>query len=94
MDVQMPEMDGVEATRIIRQTREQRLGPRIVAMTGNAMRGDRERFIAAGMDDYVSKPFDASELARALARCAPAGGPRSSASSHRAATDQGPALLG
>ncbi|HMC09538.1 MAG TPA: response regulator [Actinomycetota bacterium] len=87
MDVQMPEMDGVEATRIIRQTRERHLGPRIVAMTGNAMRGDRERFIEAGMDDYVSKPFDASELAQALARCAPAGGLRSPVPSPPVATD-------
>jgi CheY-like chemotaxis protein len=60
MDVQMPEMDGLEATRIIRQ----KLGtqPSIVAMTANAMQGDREDCIAAGMDDYISKPINLNDL--------------------------------
>jgi signal transduction histidine kinase/DNA-binding response OmpR family regulator/streptogramin lyase len=64
MDVQMPELDGLEATRLIRQ----RPGPqpRIVAMTANALREDRESCLAAGMDDYISKPFRMEELKRAL----------------------------
>jgi PAS domain S-box-containing protein len=65
MDVQMPEMDGLEATRAIRQLPMLRQ-PRIVAMTANAMKGDRERCLNAGMNDYVSKPIKRAELARAL----------------------------
>jgi CheY-like chemotaxis protein len=73
MDVQMPEMDGLEAARQIcsRWPREQR--PRIIAMTANAMQGDREMCLQAGMDDYISKPIRVDELVQALARCRPAG---------------------
>jgi CheY-like chemotaxis protein len=67
MDVQMPELDGLEATRRIRaQWPERPL--RIVAMTANAMEGDREMCLAAGMDDYLSKPIRPDELAAAIVR--------------------------
>ena len=65
MDVQMPEMDGLDATRNIRKL-VQATQPHIIAMTANAMEGDREMCIAAGMDDYVSKPIRVNELVEAL----------------------------
>ena len=69
MDVQMPEMDGLEATRqIIIRLPEKKDRPRIVAMTANAMQGDREICLEAGMDDYVSKPIRVEELVAALNR--------------------------
>ncbi|MCU0541775.1 MAG: response regulator [Oscillatoriaceae cyanobacterium Prado104] len=71
MDVQMPEMDGLEAARHIRDRWEEGSQPRIVAMTANAMQGDREECIAAGMDDYVSKPIAIEELVVALSKCRP-----------------------
>lgn len=71
MDVQMPEMDGLEATRRICARFPPGKRPRIIAMTANAMQGDREICIKAGMDDYVSKPIRVEELIRALARCRP-----------------------
>ncbi len=68
MDVQMPKMDGLEATRqIIESHRVPR--PRIIAMTANAMQGDREECLNAGMDDYLSKPIRLEELATALNQC-------------------------
>ncbi|MGM3307737.1 PAS domain S-box protein [Anabaena sp. WFMT] len=68
MDVQMPEMDGLETTQIICQDWEASQRPYIVAMTANAMRGDREICLAAGMDDYISKPVQIADLFHALSR--------------------------
>jgi CheY-like chemotaxis protein len=66
MDVQMPEMDGITATYQIRTQFPPERQPHIVAMTANALQGDRERYLAAGMDDYVSKPLKIDDLVRAL----------------------------
>lgn len=66
MDIQMPEMDGIEATQRIREGWPAENQPRIVAMTANALAGDREIYLANGMDDYVSKPIRVEELTRVL----------------------------
>jgi CheY-like chemotaxis protein/HPt (histidine-containing phosphotransfer) domain-containing protein len=68
MDIQMPVMDGLEATTAIRaQDKTQNTHVPIIAMTAHAMRGDRERCLAAGMNGYVSKPIKAEDLAAAIA---------------------------
>lgn len=66
MDVQMPEMDGLEATKAIRLNCSE--GPKIVAMTASALKGDREMCLDAGMDDYICKPVRIQDLARVLRR--------------------------
>ncbi|MEA5534824.1 response regulator [Crocosphaera sp. XPORK-15E] len=71
MDVRMPEMDGLTATQKIREIIAPEKQPRIIAMTAESMRGDREKCLAAGMDDYIAKPIRIEELQRALCQCQP-----------------------
>ena len=72
MDVQMPEMDGLQASRtIVKRWPKDAERPRIVAMTANAMQGDREECLAAGMDDYVTKPIRVDALVQALIQTKP-----------------------
>ncbi len=66
LDVQMPEMDGYETARQLRLRWQEEDRPRIIAMTGNAMHGDREKCLAAGMDDYIAKPVRIEDLRTAL----------------------------
>jgi len=70
MDIQMPGLDGVETTRRIRELADHRHTP-VVALTAHAMLGDRQRFLDAGMDDYLAKPIEEAELVRVLARWLP-----------------------
>jgi CheY-like chemotaxis protein len=74
MDCQMPDIDGFETTRRLRQQEQQQNVARlpIIAMTANAQRGDRERCLAAGMDDYVAKPVERTVLVQVLSRWLPA----------------------
>jgi CheY-like chemotaxis protein len=80
MDVQMPELDGLEATRRIRSAESSVLNPGVpvIAMTAHAMQGDRERCLDAGMNDYLTKPIDPQALAGALetwlSQCSAGGG--------------------
>lgn len=69
MDIQMPQMDGLEATRIIREKMHPNDRPCIIAMTAYALNGDKEGCLKAGMDDYISKPIQINELERVLHRC-------------------------
>ena len=73
MDCQMPEMDGFEATRRIREQEGHRKHTPIVALTANALQGDRERCLDAGMDDYLAKPVSESDLAHVLEKWLPGG---------------------
>lgn len=69
MDVQMPIMDGLTTTHCIHQEWTEAQRPRIIAMTANALEGDREKCLAAGMDDYISKPICLDDLIQALNQC-------------------------
>jgi CheY-like chemotaxis protein len=73
LDMQMPEMDGYETARRIRakRTSSELEHPRLIAMTGNAMQGDRARCLAAGMDDFIAKPVQLEALRAALERWRP-----------------------
>jgi CheY-like chemotaxis protein len=76
MDIQMPEMDGFQATAEIRSMAPPIACIPIVAMTANALEGDREKCLAAGMDGYLAKPVDRAKIADAIARfCPPSGEP-------------------
>ena len=67
MDIQLPDFDGVEAIRRLRAD-ERTAGTRVVALTAQAMEGDRERFLAAGFDGYLSKPVDIAEFVATVRR--------------------------
>ncbi len=69
LDVQMPELGGLETARRIRAARARSEGPWLIAVTANALRGDRGKCLAAGMDDYLSKPLKVADLAAALESC-------------------------
>ncbi len=93
MDVQMPKMDGMEATRCVRREWPGEQGPRIIAMTSNTLQGDRELCLEAGMDDYISKPIQPEELVAALQQCQPGkhsveGSQQSAVSSQQSAEEQ------
>ncbi len=68
MDIQMPEMDGIKATRRIRELDGEQARIPIIALTANAIKGDREQYLKATMDDYVFKPIDPIKLYQAIAR--------------------------
>ena len=70
MDIQMPEMDGMMATKVIREDPTLNIQPHIIALTANALHGDREKYLQAGMDDYLSKPVRLPDLKEALVRFA------------------------
>ena len=86
MDVQMPEMDGLEAARADQRALAAGERPRIIAMTANAMQGDREMCIEAGMDDYLTKPIRVERLVEALNQRSRTPGPMHDLSDDRSAT--------
>ncbi|MEM7513185.1 MAG: ATP-binding protein [Bacteroidota bacterium] len=68
MDIQMPEMDGISATKVIRSEIDTEFQPIIIALTANAMAGDREIYLSAGMDDYLSKPIEMRTLKKVISK--------------------------
>lgn len=88
MDIHMPEMDGIEATRAIRRLLDDagRQAPPIVALTANAMPEERQHYLAAGLDDYLAKPFEREDLEALLAKW-----DRADAGNQRSAASDGPA---
>ena len=96
MDIQMPEMDGMTATGKIRELPGETGKLPIIALTANAMKGDREKYLAAGMSDYVPKPVNSTDLMAAIARWDPSAGTaddeRDGAPSNRESIDQIPVL--
>ena len=93
MDVQMPEMDGLEATRRICSEWLPKQRPRIIAMTANAMRGDKEACLEAGMDDYLSKPIQVEQLVNALSKCQPKNFELEKAGEYRSVGEQKQAFI-
>jgi len=73
MDIQLPKMDGLEVTRRLRQTPEFKQTP-IIALTASAMEGDREKIIAAGCDEYISKPVNTRQFPQLVAEMLQQGG--------------------
>lgn len=69
MDIQMPEMDGQEASRLIRELLPESHQPTIIAMTAHALQGDREKYMQSGMDEYISKPVRVGQLSEVLMSC-------------------------
>jgi signal transduction histidine kinase/HPt (histidine-containing phosphotransfer) domain-containing protein/ActR/RegA family two-component response regulator len=94
MDVQMPDMDGYEATRAVRVMEAGARHTPIIALTASAMREDRERCLAAGMDDYIAKPLAPERLEASLLRWAPLTGPRAAAGERPGSEPGAPAARG
>lgn len=88
MDVQMPDIDGLEAMRLIRQKEKVHGGHLpIISVTAHVMKGDRDNCIAAGADDYVSKPLQPAELFSAIERCCPDGGAAATATARESVSE-------
>jgi CheY-like chemotaxis protein len=92
MDVQMPLMDGLEATRFIRRNFPADRQPRIIAMTANAMQGDREECLASGMDDYISKPVSVDAFTQVLSQYRASGAPATAPVGENPGLSQAPRL--
>ena len=86
MDIQMPNMDGITATKLIRESDKPWRDVPVIAMTAHAMDGDRELFLSAGLNDYISKPVDLAQLSQVLTRNLP----RDPAVSQDSQPDSGP----